>query len=180
MATSPAASQNAPSQKPQKQMTKAERREMQEKQRAAKAASKSAPEKKAKEPTKGKERETPASRPQASRQRAPSTSRVPSQNTSTRGEELSQQPSHGTRIFSHFLSSKRPFGSSAVSSSGAPKLGSIKGDIHPAIISLAVQYAHFKIAGANARCIAMLVAFKAVSLLGRLCFSGRSFFLTSL
>lgn len=36
-------------------------------------------------------------------------------------------------------------------------------NIHPSIIRLALQYAEFKIVGANARCIAMLEAFKDVS-----------------
>jgi hypothetical protein len=44
-------------------------------------------------------------------------------------------------------------------------------NIHPSIIRLALQYAEFKVVGANARCIAMLEAFKDVStpccLLGR-------------
>lgn len=35
--------------------------------------------------------------------------------------------------------------------------------IHPSIIKLALQYSEFKIVGANARCIAMLEAFKDVS-----------------
>lgn len=35
-------------------------------------------------------------------------------------------------------------------------------NIHPSIIRLALQYAEFKIVGANARCIAMLEAFKDV------------------
>lgn len=36
-------------------------------------------------------------------------------------------------------------------------------NIHPSIIRLALQYAEFKIVGANARCIAMLEALKDVS-----------------
>lgn len=34
--------------------------------------------------------------------------------------------------------------------------------MHPAIAVLALKYAEFKIVGANARCIAMLEAFKEV------------------
>lgn len=37
-----------------------------------------------------------------------------------------------------------------------------KEQIHPSILRLALQYADFKIVGANARCIAMLEAFKDV------------------
>ena len=56
----------------------------------------------------------------------------------------------GPRIFSHF---------------GLPKPVSIaKGDIHPAILRLALQFSNFKITGANARCIATLTAFKTVCL----------------
>lgn len=56
------------------------------------------------------------------------------------------------RIFSHF---------------GLPKpLGNlgdgIKGEIHPVIRKLGLQFADFRIVGANARCIATLTAFKIV------------------
>lgn len=54
----------------------------------------------------------------------------------------------GLRIFSHF---------------GLPKPVSVaKGDIHPTILRLALQFSDFKISGANARCIATLTAFKTV------------------
>jgi translation initiation factor eIF-2B subunit delta len=58
------------------------------------------------------------------------------------------------RIFSHF---------------GLPKPVSHvgKGDIHPAIVRLGLQFSTFKISGANARCIATLTAFKTVSLHAR-------------
>ncbi|KAJ4499972.1 hypothetical protein C8R41DRAFT_812758 [Lentinula lateritia] len=57
--------------------------------------------------------------------------------------------SRGLRIFSHF---------------GLPKTPGhqIKGDIHPAIVKLGLQFSEFKICGANARCIATLTAFKTV------------------
>ena len=35
-------------------------------------------------------------------------------------------------------------------------------NIHPSILRLALQYSEFKVVGANARCIAMLEAFKDV------------------
>ncbi|KAJ7904252.1 eukaryotic translation initiation factor 2B delta subunit [Mycena olivaceomarginata] len=38
----------------------------------------------------------------------------------------------------------------------------VKGDIHPCIIRLALQFSEFRICGANARCIATLTAFKTV------------------
>jgi translation initiation factor eIF-2B subunit delta len=37
-----------------------------------------------------------------------------------------------------------------------------KEQIHPSILRLALQYADFRVVGANARCIAMLEAFKDV------------------
>lgn len=57
----------------------------------------------------------------------------------------------GLRIFSHFGLSKQP-GSS-----------NLKGPLHPAIFRLALQFSDFQIVGANARCIATLKAFQAVS-----------------
>ncbi|KII95883.1 hypothetical protein PLICRDRAFT_98953 [Plicaturopsis crispa FD-325 SS-3] len=55
----------------------------------------------------------------------------------------------GLRIFAHF---------------GLPKSSAhvIKGDIHPAIVRLGLQFSSFRITGANARCIATLTAFKTV------------------
>lgn len=40
-----------------------------------------------------------------------------------------------------------------------------KAEIHPAVSRLALQYSSYKIVGANARCLAMLEAFKEVRLL---------------
>lgn len=147
-----------PPPKSQKQMTKAERREQQEAQRAAKAAAKA---------TTGQ----PASKPGPSHKQNASISGKgnipPSAGTpkksgkepttkSGKGEpkegphlstQLDETP-RGLRIFSHF---------------GTPKPPAItKGDIHPAIIRLGLQFSEFKMTGANARCIAMLTAFKTV------------------
>ena len=144
----------------QKSMTKAERRELQEKQRAAKAAAKAngqpngAPPKQGskppalapasssapKKPSKANEPSTPA----------PPTGRMPPSGRA-RGQSVSVAPpanARGLRIFSHF---------------GLPKpVSVVKGDIHPAILRLALQFSEFKITGANARCIATLLAFKTV------------------
>jgi len=38
----------------------------------------------------------------------------------------------------------------------------VAGKVHPAVLQLGLQYANGSIAGGNARCLAMLVAFKAV------------------
>jgi len=41
-------------------------------------------------------------------------------------------------------------------------VGFSKTEIHPAILALGLKYAEGKIAGGNARCVAMLTAFKQV------------------
>ncbi|GAA5971939.1 hypothetical protein JCM21900_003955 [Sporobolomyces salmonicolor] len=55
-----------------------------------------------------------------------------------------------------FLHLDLPMPSSSLSHS----LGASTAGIHPSIIRLALQYSEFKVVGANARCIAMLEAFK--------------------
>lgn len=141
-------------------MTKAERRELQEQQRAAKAAAKAngqpngAPPKQGskppalapasssapKKPSKANEAATPTT----------ATGRMPA-GARARGQSVSVAPpanARGLRIFSHF---------------GLPKpVNVVKGDIHPAILRLALQFVEFKITGANARCIGTLLAFKTV------------------
>ncbi|TFK56146.1 IF-2B-domain-containing protein [Heliocybe sulcata] len=141
--------------KSQKQMTKAERREIQERQRAAKAEK--AAQNQSKNP--GKSSNKPA---QTSKESAPAPRKVSkpaeaaprgaqgaagqSKDTKTGGED---KPAHtrGLRIFSHF---------------GLPKPTSHKGEVHPAIVRLGLQFSEFKITGANARCIATLTSFKTV------------------
>jgi len=143
----------------QKNMTKAERRELQEKQRAAKFASK--PQQQGKQPQQlqqsgsatGQPKTKPPPTPQKksfgidAKQHASTSRDVGSGVT---GEEATGKPlSHGLRIFSHF---------------GQPKpIAHTKGDIHPAIIRLGLLFSEFRICGANARCIATLTAFKKVS-----------------
>lgn len=141
--------------KSQKQMTKAERRELQERQRATKAAAK------ASGPS------TPATKPGATPTAKGTTQSLASaakksgktaDGKPVKGEQEDTSHLHthaqvddttrGLRIFSHF---------------GLPKSPSVtKGDVHPAIIRVGLQFSDFKITGANARCIAMLTAFKAV------------------
>jgi translation initiation factor eIF-2B subunit delta len=146
----------------QKNMTKAERRELQEKQRAAKLASK--PQQQGKQALQtpsgsatGQLKSKPSPMPQkktfgvdamvGSRHHASASKDVGS---GVAGEETTgKSPSHGLRIFSHF---------------GQPKpIGHTKGDIHPAIIRLGLLFSEFRICGANARCIATLTAFKKVT-----------------
>lgn len=149
--TKPMASGSGP-QPSQKSMTKAERRELQEKQRAAKAALKQNQGATLNPPQTPKPKQQSASQkkqsgtdPQKS-SHAPSTS---SKDASMHGTVDTTPRSRSLRIFSHF-SPPKPVG-----------LG-VKGDIHPVILSLGLQFANFTICGANARCIATLTAFKTV------------------
>lgn len=154
----------------QKSMTKAERRELQERQRAAKAALKGQPQQQGKkEPSQGKQ-QPPASgtlggqakfKPLPTPQKKAFGGDIQGAKQASTSKDagigaavedpIAKQVSHGLRIFSHF---------------GQPKpVGhTVKGDIHPAIIRLALLFSEFKISGANARCIAMLTAFKQVRL----------------
>ncbi|KAG6903331.1 hypothetical protein C0995_013084 [Termitomyces sp. Mi166 len=141
------------SQPSQKSMTKAERRELQEKQRAAKLAQKNS-------------QGGPSAASQSKPSKTLSTPQKKSGDTSGSGAVKSSQAkeagtssavvaddnaavSRGLQIFSHF---------------GLPKpIGhTIKGDIHPAIIRLGLLFSEFRICGSNARCIATLTAFKSV------------------
>ncbi|RDB23268.1 putative translation initiation factor eIF-2B subunit delta [Hypsizygus marmoreus] len=149
----------------QKLMTKAERRELQERQRASKLAQKSAPGGGASSTLVG----APATSI-TSKQKPPSTpsqkkfsgdvngagprSAVPKDTNASASVAVDdgtsgRSVSRGLRIFSHFGLTK------AVGHS-------IKGDIHPAIIRLGLLFSEFRICGANARCIATLTAFKNV------------------
>jgi translation initiation factor eIF-2B subunit delta len=152
----------------QKTMTKAERRELQEKQRAAKAALKAQPlQQQGKTPAKPQQKPAGGASPVLPKAKSPPTPlkkafgaevtgvKQPASKdlvSGAMGEDASsKQTSHGLRIFSHF---------------GQPKPAghTVKGDIHPAIIRLGLLFSEFKICGANARCIAMLLAFKQVHL----------------
>ncbi|KAJ7117312.1 eukaryotic translation initiation factor 2B delta subunit [Mycena crocata] len=142
------------SQPSQKSMTKAERRELQEKQRAAKLAQK--------QPQGADAPNKPKSKPKST---ATQKSAAPAESTQSFGAnafrshpkdpsaaaldgEAEISKSRSLRIFSHF---------------GLPKHGpGVKGDIHPCIVRLALQFSEFRISGANARCIATLTAFKTV------------------
>lgn len=162
-------------------MTKAERRELQEKQRAAKTVAKGP----AGAPGapgaaggsvkgKGKERETGTASPISQRRPPGETSgRVPVRTGSegvgrvigrevggdsgkTAGGGDESREIRGSRIFQHFGLPKAP--------------GQVKVDIHPAIIRLGLLFSEFKICGANARCLATLTTFKTVSVSFLCCF----------
>ncbi|KAL4241158.1 eIF-2B alpha/beta/delta subunits family protein [Abortiporus biennis] len=141
-------------QKSQKQMTKAERRELQERQRAAKAAAKSAAGpagNQGKGGAKPSAPPTPVPKKPGKSEALPKPPLTPGGRTKDRSASISEPAAgnaRGLRIFSHF---------------GLPKPVSVaKGDIHPAILRLALQFSNFKITGGNARCIATLTAFKTV------------------
>lgn len=150
-----------------KEMTKAERRELQERQRAAKAAATANASAGGGPGGKGGTKPTPggnnASPSQTSSRRrsivgAGAPPDTPSRSSHAHAhaagaDDTSAEAARGLRIFSHF---------------GTPKPVSSKGSdvdrraIHPAIIRLGLQFSGFKITGANARCIATLAAFKTV------------------
>ncbi|KAF9495753.1 IF-2B-domain-containing protein [Pleurotus eryngii] len=188
-ALGPSSSTPGPANAPpsQKAMTKAERRELQERQRAAKAASKEQQLSGGSAPARSQARPGPASAPTPQRgpppainapPRTPIAANGPQRGTPQRaggsagrrssnahdyqrartsgdaasvagGDDDPANRSRGLRIFLHFGLPK-------------PKGHAIKGDIHPAIIRLGLQFSEFKICGANARCIATLTAFKTV------------------
>ncbi|KXN87937.1 putative translation initiation factor eIF-2B subunit delta [Leucoagaricus sp. SymC.cos] len=148
--TPTAASSSKPQGQPsQKSMTKAERRELQEKQRAAKAALKAQQQSDRVQPKALKSPAAAQKKTQAGetpKQAAPSAKEVAAAaiDEATGGKAVSRS----LRIFSHF---------------GLPKpVSHVKGNIHPAIIRLGLLFSEFKICGANARCIATLTAFKSV------------------
>nr|GAT53879.1 predicted protein [Mycena chlorophos] len=140
----PAPSGSQPS---QKSMTKAERRELQERQRAAKLAQKQQ-QQPAEAANKPKPKPKPAAPKKAQTGAESSAGADISRSHGTAGPDPDAGKTRSLRIFSHF---------------SLPKSGpAAKGDIHPSIVRLALQFSEFKICGANARCIATLTAFKSV------------------
>lgn len=141
---------------PQSKMTKAERRALQERQREKKAMESAAKGQNGKGGVKAKAEDKAAGggvaqsrgrRGTVSGDAPPSSAgRARDPRDSIHGEDI--DGTRGLRIFSHFGQPKPP--------------SNVKGDIHPAIISLGLQFSSFKITGANARCIATLSTFKTV------------------
>ncbi|KAJ3781920.1 hypothetical protein GGU11DRAFT_245839 [Lentinula aff. detonsa] len=151
-------SASAESQSLTKAQKKAEGRARQEQQRAAKAAQKQQQQsgQNAGSSSNKSKGSTVQKKPASESNKIPSAAASSSKDAPTTREGavgadgLSDGPkSRGLRIFSHF---------------GLPKTPGhqIKGDIHPAIVKLGLQFSEFKICGANARCIATLTAFKTV------------------
>ncbi|KAK2464562.1 hypothetical protein APHAL10511_003420 [Amanita phalloides] len=138
----------------QKQMTKAERRELQERQRAAKLLQKQQKPGDSGSPAKSAQGDLAPSAPQRTGKGTPATQHKKSASVhdgaaAAKHAEDPAGKSRGLKMFSHF---------------GLPKtLGQgVKGDVHPAIVRVALLFSEFKICGANARCIATLTAFKTV------------------
>lgn len=130
-----------------------QRRAIQEQQRAAKAqAAATAKATGAPPPKSGAKGAAAPSTPKKGSAAGASKPAKDSKETAGATADDGAEMSRGLRIFSHF---------------GLPKpVGHVvKGDIHPAIVRLALQFSEFKISGANARCIATLTAFKTVGTL---------------
>ncbi|CAG8592961.1 19814_t:CDS:2, partial [Dentiscutata erythropus] len=146
---------NAPVKKSAKEL-KAERRALQERQRAEKAAraagnaavpSKKPPSGSATSTTVGSTSSTSATATVVPSETAGSAKTIDSKQKSSHTKEINNKQ---VDMFSHLEISK------GTNTSLAPK------EIHPAILMLGLQFSEFKICGANARCIAALTAFKKV------------------
>ena len=161
----------------QKSMTKAERRELQERQRAAKAAAKaSGSSGQANKPT-TKQSEGGGEKPPGKQSGKQASGTGPSstepqtlhQRRGSRaggiGGEISRPGGgSGGNIASDLASRNRdPRGVRIFSHFGLQhKSGTGKGLVHPAIVRLGLLFSDFQITGANARCLATLTAFKHV------------------
>uniref|UniRef100_A0A336LY21 Translation initiation factor eIF2B subunit delta n=1 Tax=Culicoides sonorensis TaxID=179676 RepID=A0A336LY21_CULSO len=121
----------------QKTLTKAERRAIQEAQRAAKAQKQSMPAKTAK---------TTAP---VSKEKSPSKVVLPKSSTVLKSTASKIQLLHKVKLFNHLYTEKCCFDTPVNTET-----------IHPEIVRLGVQYSHGVIVGANARCIAFLNAMK--------------------
>ncbi|KAI1315880.1 hypothetical protein EDD11_000256 [Mortierella claussenii] len=154
--TGAAGGSQKPSAPSQKSMTKAERRELQEKQRAEKAARVSAglpaSGKKAAQVLAGPNsgfspnpsKSLATSFPGAEAEKAIAIAAAESTGQTKRRERLTKE----IGLFAHLDPPK--FANTA----SAPK------DLHPAVVNVGLQMAQFKICGANARCVATLNAFR--------------------
>ena len=142
--------------KPSQKTTKAERRELQERQRAAKTAkqavaSGSGTQKTPATPSPITQKKPP---PRLSDAGVKSPAVKPPKETRdvvSNPPDDREEKSRGLRIFSHFGLTKQ-------------LSNVVKGNVHPSVIRLGLQFSEFKISGANARCIATLTAFKTVRL----------------
>ncbi|ORX87086.1 IF-2B-domain-containing protein [Basidiobolus meristosporus CBS 931.73] len=133
--------EETPVRKSQKEMTKAERRALQEKQRAEKEAMKAnSAQQKAKGGSANAAKPTPTK---------PMVNATPQPKTKSINSKEDKKPKQ-LGLFAHLEESKGPSGVTA------PK------ELHPAIMSLGLQFSEFQISGSNARALATLNAFKKV------------------
>jgi len=144
-----------PEKKSQKQMTRAERRALQEKQRAAKAAAKAAA---------GGNKNASKKQNNTSQESINQVKPVPAQmryddpkkrNKAEKNKTINRTPAQKpVALFAHLTQYEKE----------NDILAELKaqGIIHPAVIILGLQFSEFIIDGGNARCIAMLNAFKKV------------------
>lgn len=148
--------------KSNKEMTKSERRALQEKQRAEKEARKTGEQKpssvgstKAGKPMPGGQDAQAASAAvsNAAASSATTTPAVAVSDAATLEKQKKKQQAMQNQVpwLSHLDSPKRPSTSSAAAK-----------DLHPAMLALGLQFAEYKIAGSNARCVAMLSTFSKV------------------
>lgn len=136
--------------KSSKQLTKAERRAIQEAQRAAKAAKSqsAAPSTKSKSESKSKAPTTPTGAAPATNEvevKKPSIKRRNSRKSPTKSASL-----HRVKLFNHLYADKTTSPINALNSS----------TIHPAIVRLGTQYSSGIVRGSNARCLAFMNAMK--------------------
>lgn len=71
----------------------------------------------------------------------------------TRRDNMKARPVKQVRLFSHLYAQPRRHSIVAASK-----------DIHPAVLALGLQMSNYEVCGSNARCVAMLLAFKEVSM----------------
>ncbi|KAK9814224.1 hypothetical protein WJX72_002536 [[Myrmecia] bisecta] len=163
----------APPTEDKKATTKAERRAMQERQRAEKAKAKAAPAGEAPPPSVQMQPSSsnlarPASDAAAAvskqgsgvsrpaEDRAPKVSRTPrvSKDKVRAGRERGATTLKSTEMFAHLQQYKRVTVESALAES------EVAAKVHPKILQLGLKYADGSVKGGNARCIAMLDAFR--------------------
>lgn len=132
---------NAPPKKAQKDMTKAERRALQEKQRQAKEAAKDVDNKK-----------NPTANTSSAASTAPATS-----GTTSADSEAAKRKKKTTRD-----QNQVPW----LLHLDVPKVSeALTKDLHPAVLQLGLYFSEYKIVGSNARCVAMLEIFSKVCIL---------------
>lgn len=132
--------------KPAKQLSKAERRALQEAQRAAKTA-------KTTEKTPAKPDAAPSSKPKPvqSKEKDPKRS-LPAPQLPVKASPTSAAPLRRVKLFNHLYTDRALQSHTTLNSSL----------IHPAIVRLGTQYANMVVKGSNARALAFMNAIKSV------------------